>query len=241
MNKFTVISFEEGFTIEGQGKAGRKVPMRYVIDCEINDGVQTLTVADFQDSFSFWWTEDAEELAIANAFGIATSGSSGISFKRCRRLHISASVLSIDPNIFSNMNLSEISLSDDNPNFCVSGGVLYTKDMKKLIYCPKIDDAIDFNVPQDTTIIGESSFWNNRIIKKITLNNVKCIEKAAFSFSSVEEVLGGDKVELVCEKAFYYCSSLVKAEISIGASTEENAFGDCNKLEVCSMEKRNPS
>lgn len=235
MNKYNVLSCEEDYVIEGQGKAGRKVPMKFITNCEILNNVDALSIRDFQDSFSCWWYDPVdnydENYELDRAFGLETSRSSGTSFKRCRRLFIAASVVFIDPDIFTIMNLSEICISDANPNFCVYDGVLYTKDMKELIYCPMYKNIRQFVVPHNTIVIGKRAFWNNQYIRVCSLNDVDTIEQEAFSFSKIEEILDGNKIERVGAHAFYYCSSLVKTELSDKAVIEIDAFEQCNKLE----------
>lgn len=54
-------------------------------------------------------------------------------------MHLGKSVETIGENVFLNSDsLTSITVDEENPYFMVDDGVLYSKDKRELLYCPKI-------------------------------------------------------------------------------------------------------
>ena len=64
-------------------------------------------------------------------------------------------------------NLENIKVAFGNIYFDTIDGILYTKDFKKLVYCPLKLQTETFNVPTKLEIIGEKAFYDNENILSI--------------------------------------------------------------------------
>lgn len=104
--------------------------------------------------------------------------------------------------------LAEIKVDPENRNFTAVDGVLYSKDMKRLIYCPRGISKNIIQIPDGVETICEFAFAG---------------------IPNILEVKLSDSVRVLEPYAFYNCGKLSKVILSrnlktIGAS----AFGDCN-------------
>lgn len=66
--------------------------------------------------------------------------------------------------------LKNIMVSEENEVYKAADGVLYTKDMKKLVYYPQGKDDEVFVVPESVTEIGANAFFNAKV-KKIAVHD----------------------------------------------------------------------
>lgn len=103
-------------------------------------------------------------------------------------------------------NLQKI-IIDDECDFFLENGVVYTKDKKKLLYATK-KASLDFQVPDEVEVIGEYAFYRSKI-QSIFLNNVKIIEKNAFwGCINLQTITSVSKLEYMGDGAFRYCEKL---------------------------------
>ena len=153
-------------------------------------------------------------------------------------------------------SLAEITVSPDNQNYSSVDGVLFSKDVSKLITYPKgnkrskytvpdgvekIDENIFFDctyleeiaIPDSVTNIGESAFSGCTSLSKVKLSNgLTKIENRNFSgCTSLREIIIPDSVTSIGGSAFSGCTSLREIIIpdsvtSIGGS----AFSGCTSL-----------
>ena len=56
-------------------------------------------------------------------------------------------------------SLTSITVDEENPYFMVDDGVLYSKDKRELLYCPKNFSGI-YRVAEEVKRIGKSAFRN---------------------------------------------------------------------------------
>lgn len=106
--------------------------------------------------------------------------------------------------------LTAIQLADGNTNYVVQDGVLYTKDMKRLVSLPgSMQDSV-FTVPASVEIIGEQAGrWTN--LTKLNTGNVKVVSQTAFGESSkLAEVTFGAACDSINAYAFGNCPAIVK-------------------------------
>lgn len=76
--------------------------------------------------------------------------------------------------------LLEIDVDENNPNFCSVDGVLYTKDMKKLVAYPVGRDDTSFTVPDGVEEIGERAFAISPSLEEIVFpDSLRTIDKYA--------------------------------------------------------------
>lgn len=116
-------------------------------------------------------------------------------------MHLGKSVETIGENVFLNSDsLTSITVDEENPYFMVDDGVLYSKDKRELLYCPKNFSGI-YQVAEEVKRIGKSAFRNCNQLTEIVLP---------------------EGLEVIGDTAFYGCTqlkqiSLPKSVSQIGA------------------------
>ena len=74
------------------------------------------------------------------------------------RIIIQENVTNIDENVFYGCkNLINIDISSRNSKYASIDGVLFSKDCKTLIYCPRGKSG-NYTIPKDVTSIREGAF-----------------------------------------------------------------------------------
>jgi len=127
---------------------------------------------------------------------------------------IPASVKIIEDHSFGHTNsLETINVDDNNNYFCTVNGILYSKDMTRLISCP-----------------GAKS--GNCIIPE----GVISIADGAFCASNVSSVSLPDSICDIGKYAFYLCYSLKSINIPQNVKRiEKYTFASCNSLETVAL------
>lgn len=145
----------------------------------------------------------------------------------------------------NNKHLLAIEVSDENEFFCDEDGVLYSKDMKTLLFYPpargvsELTDSdgnnvkgISYAIPEGVETVRTKAFYKCSDLREITLpSTLKTIEEKAFFRCSISEVNFPDTLETIGKDAFTYCTGL--KEITIPASVKEigeYAFYNCTSL-----------
>ncbi len=146
----------------------------------------------------------------------------------------------------NNQHVTEITVDKENENFCDVDGVLFTKDMKTLLFYPLAKDlqtvkddngndiqVSEYTIPDGVETIRTKAFYKcDKITKVIIPDSVKRIEeKAFFRCSAVTELTLSKSVEIIGKDAFCYCSGI--SEINIPATIKQidvYAFYNCTSL-----------
>lgn len=77
--------------------------------------------------------------------------------------------------------LKQFIVDEQNENFCAVDGVLYTKDMKTLLCCPKAyEGKTEFRVPATVEVISRSALSDCKFEKILLPEGLKRIEPMAF-------------------------------------------------------------
>lgn len=102
----------------------------------------------------------------------------------------------------------EITVAVGNESFCSVDGVLFTKDMKKLLCYPCGKQAETYTVPEGVETISAFAFQCSQFLEKVNLpSTLKIIEWKAFSFcEKLSEIFLPDGLELIDEDAFEFCN-----------------------------------
>ncbi len=144
----------------------------------------------------------------------------------------------------------------ENEYYCSVDGVLFTKDMKQLLFYPLGKDVEEvektdsdgkkqkvkssrYTVPDGVEIIGTKAFYKCSVISEIVLPDsvTEIREKAFFKCSAMESFTIPEKVTVIEKDAFGYCSSL--KEITVPKSVTavgDYAFFNCTNLHTVRME-----
>lgn len=115
--------------------------------------------------------------------------------------------------------LKKFVVDEANESFCAVDGVLYTKDMKTLLCCPKAYEGEEFKVPEKVEVINRSAFSDCKFEKILLPEGLKRIEAMAFlKAENLKEIISykGDKtyaslpegLEAIGVDAFNYASGL---------------------------------
>lgn len=162
----------------------------------------------------------------------------GSAFYNCSSLgalNIPANVSSIGEYAFENYSgLTEITVDPANENFTAENGVLFTKDMTKLIVYPAADTDESYTVPSTVTTMSNSSFHSARYLKEVILpEGITEIPLYAFSKCKVlEKVTLPSSLTSIQGSAFYACESMKSIEIPESVTyIGESAFVHCAKLD----------
>ena len=101
-----------------------------------------------------------------------------------------------------------IIVSDNNKSFCSVDGVLFTKNMKKLICYPCGKPEETYIVPDGVEIIGVCAFQGNRFLKSVYLpSSIQNIEQNAFSScDELSSVFLPEGLKTIDKDAFAFCN-----------------------------------
>ena len=146
----------------------------------------------------------------------------------------------------NNQHVTAIEVDENNEYFCDVDGVLFTKDMKTLLFYPLAKDLKDakdangndiqvseYTIPDGVETIRTKAFYKCGKITKIVIpDSVKVIEeKAFFRCGALSDLTLSKNVEIIAKDAFGFCSAL--SEINIPNTIKQidtYAFYNCTNL-----------
>ena len=185
-------------------------------------------------------------------------------FQRCPFEHVllPESLLDIDHEVFESLTtihiprnvrsinrtsglygcpLSGITVDADNPYFCAKDGVLFNKDMTKLICYPMKKEGVSYSVPSGVSIIGSCAFYSTKLTEVLFPESLRVIEGSAFRYArrlSESLVLPSGLLEIGWD-TFQYCESL--SSITIPASVTSIGNAMCNGTNLQEFEVESES
>ena len=127
--------------------------------------------------------------------------------------------------------LDEITVDEGNGSFVSIDGVLYTKDVTEIVWCPASKTGID--IPESVTVIGDGAFAGCGQIKDFAIpKNVTRIGATAFmEFNTLTDLVIPDGVEYIGRTAFSHISTLKTVKIGSGLkSISTGLFIGCKSL-----------
>lgn len=130
------------------------------------------------------------------------------------RVSLPASVASIIWDAFSCGNLLSVNIDQGNAVYSSLDGVLFSKDKKTLIFCPKGKGGA-YAIPSGVKVIGKSAFMGCSNLTGIAIpDGVEKIEEDAFSTLGIASLELPDSVTVMEERALLACSSLTSLKLS---------------------------
>ncbi|MGN1115232.1 MAG: leucine-rich repeat domain-containing protein, partial [Candidatus Ornithomonoglobus sp.] len=160
-------------------------------------------------------------------------------FSKCSKLislNIPAGVTSIgDCAFFDSERLTDIEVSEDNSCYTSEDGVLFDREMRKLVQYPAGKDSGIYAIPEGVTNIGSYAFACCSSLTGIEMpDSVAVIDDCAFSNCySLEDVELPVSLTSIGSLAFALCGSLTSIEIpSEVKSIGDNAFRRCSGLKI---------
>lgn len=130
-------------------------------------------------------------------------------------------------------SVSEIIVSDTNPYYTVSDGLLYTKDMKTLIGCPPAMEIKELKIDERTETIGDYAFFACMELEKAVIpSNITHINNNAFTVClNLKSAELPETITKISGDMFYCCESLTevtfKGDIQV---IGYGAFNECKSL-----------
>lgn len=134
---------------------------------------------------------------------------------------IPASVTEIDDRAFTETSLEWIVVDEANPVFKSVDGVLFTKDMTKLVVYPCCRKGGEYVIPDTVKTIGNDAFCDSEALTSVVLpDSLECIDTWAFSgCENLTSVVIPDSVKSIGGWAFSGCMKLTS--INVPASMTE--------------------
>lgn len=153
----------------------------------------------------------------------------------------------------NNQHITAYNVDDNNKHLCDVDGVIFTKDMKTLIFYPlakelapvkdekgniKKDDYgniiynSQYSIPDGVEIIRTKAFYKCGYLTQVQIpDSVKRIEEKAFFRCSLTALVLPESLEFIGKDAFAYCSGLKQITIPSNIKQiDDYAFYNCKEL-----------
>lgn len=159
-------------------------------------------------------------------------------------IYIGKDVKYIDETSFFNCKeLRKVEVDEANEHFTSVDGVLYTKDMKKLIVYPVMKEETAYTIPEGVERVGACAFYKNETLTQVNLpSTLKEIgDMAFFKCENIALVTLPDGLTKIGSDAFSYCQGMTPV-MYIPDSVEEIgdfAFYACSNLKEFYMGAQN--
>lgn len=179
----------------------------------IPEGVERLDYRQFINCTSLATAVLPESL---NYIGDAVFGSCALT-----SLNIPGGVAKIGSNFVNGCGeLSYINVSEKNANYLSSEGILFTKDMKKLIRCPAGTKLTDYSIPESVLSLEFSAFENCKSLRSVIIpSGVSWLESGTFrNCTSLESLTIPRNINRIGGDFISGCSVLTSVVF-------ENAYG----------------
>lgn len=152
------------------------------------------------------------------------------SLQNIESIKIPKTIISLSAETFLPcVNLKEITVALDNPEYKYFRGALYSKDGKTLICYPQAAEDEELELHSRVSTIASRAFLNARYLKSVKLTSVSEIGELAFvGCSALESVDFGDSLREIGYGAFENCALI--SSLNIPNTTEyigAVAFGGC--------------
>ena len=142
-------------------------------------------------------------------------------------------------SFYNCLKLNKITLSHENEHYSLLEGVLYTKDMERLVLYPVDDYRENVTIPDGVVILDDYVLMGARMRNLSIPDSVQIIGEQAFSNNiSLTTLDLGDGVTEIREGAFAYCKNLREVKLPSALVTiGENAFYMCSGIKTIIVNK----
>lgn len=132
-----------------------------------------------------------------------------------KSFNIPANITSIDMEFFGGRNLTDLHVSPANPSYTAIDNVMYTKDMKSLLWCP-LGKTGTLTIPEGVETIKAHTVEGCWELSGVILpDSLQVIEAWAFSnCTSLKSVVIPGKNTLIAGNAFSYCTNLSAIQVA---------------------------
>ncbi len=217
------------------------------ITCKVEDGEATVTKVPNKSIVTHIVIPDEYEGTPVTEIGEFAA----TNLEYVTKITIGKNVEEISPWAFGNSRkITEFEVDENNPYICDVDGVIYSKDMKTILFYPPARDtvtekdkdgnevlSISYTVPEGVETVRSKAFYKCYELREITLpSTLVSIEEKAFFRCSLKEINLPEKLQTIGKDAFSFCSEV--EEITIPASVvriDEYAFFNCTALTKINM------
>lgn len=145
-----------------------------------------------------------------------------------KSIRIPASVKHLDGSCFAGCDIVAYEVDSANPYFSVIDGVIYSKDLSKLVAFPSAYPYKHFVVPASVKVIGYSAFSESNLESINLPHGLITIEGRAFEASRIRRITLPDTVTSIGELVFRW-SSIGHIDLPKGISEiPEQTFSNTN-------------
>ncbi len=200
----------------------------------IKEGVKSIAESAFSGETSLKSVTLPDSLEIVGDYAFYGTGITTV--------NITKNLVSFSPKSFNLDEMTSYTVSADNPNYTAVNGVLYSKDMTRLIAYPtgkyRINTSHKYTFPESVREISQYAFINSPMTAISIPGTVKEIGDSAFynctSLKSVEIEYGVEKIHY---NAFFCCESLKSVHIPRSVTyIGSNAFGYVTAIDYEGLE-----
>ena len=129
--------------------------------------------------------------------------------------------------------LKDITVAEGNECFTAVDGVLYSKDMKTIIFYAVGNERTEFTIPESVEEISYNAFSGSQLQTITIPETVTVIGKGAFSGSKLKNIKLPENIKTISNSLFEDCSDLENVEFSNSITKiEANAFNSCSSIKV---------
>ena len=185
----------------------KKIPFSFCSDCKKLEKVVLPETVTKIDMYAFNDCKKLKSITIPETLEEIKSGAffgSGIEAFR-----VGKNVTNIG-GLIGATKLSKLTVDKDNAKYTLKGGVLYNKEITKLVFCPSALDRKIFKVPDTVKTIKSGALTYNKTFEEVKLNKVKKIGGSNFRYSVIKKLVVPKSVEFIDDGCFFECNKLEK-------------------------------
>ena len=122
-----------------------------------------------------------------------------------KKVILPSTIMNIDPEALNNgTSLEQVVIAPANPYLTVKDNVVYSKDMKKLLFYPPYKADSVFIVPEGPLLITEGAIESCQYLQDLTLPlSLKELEDFAINSHSIRRVVFQDSVRIFADGAIH--------------------------------------
>ncbi|MDO5650457.1 MAG: leucine-rich repeat domain-containing protein, partial [Gallicola sp.] len=194
-------------------------------------------------SYSFIYSDLLKAIELPNGLEVIEEGA----FAHCKNLisiDIPASVNEIGSNFLrGTLALKSVKVDENNTHYASKEGVLFNKNMEKLIYHPTNADEISYTFPESVTEVENYAFRGSKKLETIVPSRLlKKIGRGSFDdCDMLDNIEFFDALESIASSAFSGSDTLTHITFGRAVKTvDKYAFHPCRNLKKISMKTENP-
>ncbi|MFA5341978.1 MAG: leucine-rich repeat domain-containing protein [Clostridia bacterium] len=184
-------------------------------------------------SNAFWGCTDATSITLPDT--VKTIGNNAFySCKSITTFNIPKDLKDLGENAFIGCDkLKEITISEGNEYYTVNEGILFSKDMSRLIIYPPQKTGKEYTVPDNVTHLDRNAFCNNTFLTTVNLPE-GLIEIGPTAFKNCSNIISievPEGTQSIRAGAFWDCINLSSIKIPRSVDTiSDQVFFGCEKL-----------